>query len=177
MITFVFCKRKNMVTIISGTNRIGSKTIQVANFYKQVLDEQNIPNQLLSLEKVQSIKRDESIIALENQYLKPADKFIFVMPEYNGGYPGILKLLIDISDIKHVWHHKKAMLTGVADGRAGNLRGLDQLTNVLNYLKINVFHHKIPISKINEETNELGVWQNESTPRIIREQIEGFLEF
>ena len=40
-----------------------------------------------------------------------------VMPEYNGSFPGILKLLFDTTDIKRCWWHKKAALVGVASCR------------------------------------------------------------
>lgn len=166
-----------MITIIAGTDRKGSKTLQVAQYYDQLLSELNVPHNLLSLENVKFSKRDQSLINLEQQLLIPTQRFIFVIPEYNGSYPGVLKFFIDHSDIRKVWHHKKAMITGIADGRAGNIRGLDHLTNVLNYLKINVFHNKIPISKINEEINDLGEWTNELTPSLLKQQLNDFLAF
>lgn len=166
-----------MITIISGTNRPGSKTRQIAAYYQGLLQEKGVDHQLLSLEVLDAVTRNDSVREIEEQYLKPASKFIFVVPEYNGSFPGILKLLFDITDIKHAWHHKKAMLTGIADGRAGNLRGLDHLTNVLNYLKVNVYFNKLPISKINQETDQQGNWLNTVTPLVIADQVDGFLEF
>ncbi len=166
-----------MITIISGTNRPGSKTGQIAAYYRGLLKEKGIEHQLLSLEILDGLMRNETIRELEDVFLKPADKFIFIVPEYNGSFPGILKLLFDITDIKSVWYYKKALLTGIADGRAGNLRGLDHLTNVLNYLKVNVYFNKLPISRINQETDEQGNWLNAVTPMVIAEQVGGFLDF
>ncbi|OJU76556.1 MAG: hypothetical protein BGO09_15475 [Bacteroidetes bacterium 47-18] len=166
-----------MITIISGTNRPGSKTRQIAAHYQGILNEKGIAHQLLSLEMLDAVIRNDTVRELEDVFLKPADKFIFIIPEYNGSFPGVLKLLFDITDIKSAWHYKKALLTGIADGRAGNLRGLDHLTNVLNYLKVNVYFNKLPISRINQETDEQGNWLNTVTPVVIADQVEGFLDF
>lgn len=166
-----------MITIISGTNRIGSKSKQVAQYYQTVLQELNVPHQLLSLENLDICTRNDTLKNIEQEILIPSNKFIFIIPEYNGSYPGILKVLMDNSDISKVWYYKKALLTGIADGRAGNLRGLDHLTNVLNYLKINVYFQKLPISRIQTEMDPEGNWLNEFTPQLIRDQISGFLDF
>ena len=98
------------------------------------------------------------------------------MPEYNGSFPGILKLLIDISDVRQCWNFKKIMLVGVANGRAGNLRGLDMMTNMCHYMKMNVYHDKLPISSV---TNELenDLFKSENTINTIKNQIEGFIAF
>lgn len=177
MCNFDYSQQAKMITIISGTNRPDSKTIQVAQQYYSYLQAAGHKVQLMSLTELDSLSRNERFEKIEAEKLIPADKFIFVLPEYNGSYPGVLKLLFDISDIKKAWYFKKAMLTGVADGRAGNLRGLDHLTNVLNYLKVNVFYFKIPISRINNELSESGEWKNADTFKNIKEQVDAFLEF
>ena len=72
----------------------------------------------------------------------------FVIPEYNGSFPGIFKAFIDASDIRSSFHGKKVCLIGVSDGRAGNLRGMDHLTNICGHMKMNVLNLKIPISSV-----------------------------
>ncbi len=166
-----------MITIISGTNRDNSRTKQVANYYYACLKEKSADTHLLSLEELHTLKRNEAIIQLENTLLIPTEKFIFIMPEYNGSFPGVLKILLDITDIRKCWWHKKALLTGLADGRGGNLRGIEHMTNILHYLKMNVYYNKMPISKINEEINQGGQFLNEGTRSGIEQQIEGFLAY
>jgi NAD(P)H-dependent FMN reductase len=99
------------------------------------------------------------------------------MPEYNGSFPGILKLMMDNSDVRKAWWHKKIMMVGVADGRAGNLRGLDHMTNILHYLKAHVLFNKLPISRINEEISDAGEVLKPVTHRVIQQQIDEFLNF
>lgn len=168
---------QGMITIISGTNRSDSMTLRLASHYHKLLSEKNSNVQLISLENIPVWERGPELLQLEKDYLIPAEKFVFIMPEYNGSIPGILKLMMDNSDIKKCWWYKKAMLTGVADGRAGNLRGLDHLTNILNYMKMNVFYNKIPLSRINEEISSEGEILKPATAKAIEQQVNDFLQF
>lgn len=165
-----------MYTIISATNRIGSNTLKVSKQYQQFFKEQGIDAKLLSLEDFKSFHRDENFNALETEYLAPASKFIFIMPEYNGSFPGVFKLMMDISDLSVCWNFKKVMLVGVANGRAGNLRGIDIMTNMCNYMKMHVFFNKLPISSVSSEL-ENDVFVNEQTIQTIKSQIEGFIKY
>lgn len=166
-----------MITVISGTNRRDSMTMRVATLYYNLLKEKHDKVQLLSLEGLKVWERGEELLKTESEVLIPAQKFVFVMPEYNGSFPGILKTMIDNSDIKKCWWHKKAMMVGVADGRAGNLRGMEHMTNILHYLKMNVLYNKIPLSRINEEISQEGQILKPATQQVIQEQIEEFLVF
>ncbi|MBK7761807.1 MAG: NAD(P)H-dependent oxidoreductase [Bacteroidetes bacterium] len=165
-----------MYTIISATNRVGSGTLKVAKAYQQFFKEEGIDVKLLSLEEFHSFDRDEDFSKLEAKYLIPAEKFVFIMPEYNGSFPGIFKLMMDISNIKLCWYHKKVMLVGVADGRAGNLRGIDNMTNMCHYMKMNVYHEKYPISSIGKEMTN-GEFIHAKTIETIKSQIRGFINF
>jgi len=166
-----------MITVISGTNREDSMTLKVANLYYQLLSAKTDNVKLLDLRGKQVWERGDEMKAIENEYLVPAEKFVLVMPEYNGSFPGILKLMMDNSDIRKVWWHKKAMLVGVADGRAGNLRGLDHMTNILHYMRMHILYNKIPISRINEEVDMQGGFIRPETAKAVEQQIEEFLNF
>ena len=165
-----------MYTIISGTNRIGSHTEKVAKEYKRILAEKNIDAPIITLLNLNVLHRNSEIIKIEDEILIPTDKFIFIVPEYNGSYPGVLKALIDSSDIRKVWQFKKALLTGVATGRAGNLRGMDHLSDTLHYMKMNVHYNKLPISVIDKVMDGTGQL-NMETLRVINLQIDEFIKF
>lgn len=165
-----------MYTIISGTNRVGSHTEKVAKEYHRILKEKNIDAGIFSLKNLDVLHRSPEILKIEAEILIPTKKFIFIIPEYNGSYPGVLKTLIDNSDIKNVWQFKKALLTGVATGRAGNLRGMDHLADTLHYLKMNVHYNKLPISVIDKVMDENG-HLNKETLRVINDQISDFIDF
>jgi chromate reductase len=165
-----------MYTIIAATNRVGSNTLKVAKEYQRLFAAQQIETQLFSLEEMTSLHADEKFIQLQNTYLVPTTKFIFIMPEYNGSFPGIFKLMMDLSDLGLCFNYKKVMLVGVANGRAGNLRGIDTMTNMCHYMKMNVFYHKLPISNVSNELKE-NQFYSEATLKTIRAQIEGFIAF
>jgi len=165
-----------MYTIISGTNRIGSHTEKVAKEYETILKTKNINATLFSLEGMDVLHRSPEYIKVETEILIPTKKFIFIIPEYNGSYPGVLKAMIDNSDIKKTWNYKKALLTGVATGRAGNLRGMDHLSDTLHYMKMNVFYNKLPISVVDKVMDNQGHLNN-VTLKAIYNQLDEFIEF
>jgi len=155
---------------------VGSHTEKVAREYREILKTKNIKANFFSLKGLDVLHRNEAIKKVETEILIPTQKFIFIIPEYNGSYPGVLKALIDNSDIKTVWNFKKALLTGVATGRAGNLRGMDHLSDTLHYMKMNVYYDKLPISVVNKVMDEQG-HLNDETLLAVNRQLDGFIEF
>jgi len=165
-----------MYTIISGTNRSNSHTEKVASIYQTILKQNGIEAEIFSLKDIDVLKRNEHFSQIEKGFLIPADKFILIIPEYNGTFPGVLKAMIDISDVKKVWWGKKALLTGVSTGRAGNLRGMDQITGSLNHMKVIVHHNKLPLSSIDKIMDANGQL-NADTLHAIEDQINEFINF
>ena len=158
-----------MTTIISGTNRPGSRTAKVANYlYEylnslgtdvQLLDLAELPCSYFSTDMYSADKQHPELRKLQEQYINAADSFIFVAPEYNGSYPGILKLFIDgISIYRYAdnFKGKWSALVGVATGRAGNLRGIDQLAASLLHMGGHIVPGAIPLSKVDQMMNEQG---------------------
>jgi chromate reductase len=175
-----------MITVICGTNRPNSFSEKIATYYCKRLAFKNIDYQYFSLESIpQNLfinemyegNHNESMKGIERQFLIPANKFVFIFPEYNGSFPGVLKAFIDASDLVNCWHHKKACLIGVAAGRAGNLKGMDHFTSILNYIKINVLHMKIPISSVGNVVGMNGTILDTEIAALIDEQIELFNAF
>lgn len=165
-----------MITIISGTNR-DNNTKKVALEYQRLLKEKNIESVLLALDEKDVSIRNDSFMKMEEAFLKPASKFIIIMPEYNGSYPGILKLMIDNTDVAKVWWHKKVLLTGVSTGRAGNLRGMDHLTGVLLHLKMIVHPNRLPISVVDKLLDRENQFSNAATVNAVQTQLEEFIHF
>lgn len=170
------------ITIICGTNRRNSYTEKVGNYYKNLLIEKGADVNVLSLKELENVisladyfnKDNSKLQALIADFITPSQAFLFVVPEYNGSYPGIMKLFLDTVHPSH-WENKFACITGVAGGRAGNLRGMEHLTGVLNYLKMHVYHNKLPISQIDRIFAE-ATPNNEETKTVINRQIDGFLK-
>jgi chromate reductase, NAD(P)H dehydrogenase (quinone) len=166
-----------MYTIISGTNRHNSHTEIIAKEYQRLLKEKRIDAAVFFLKDMNVLERNEAFTKLERQYLIPATKFVFIVPEYHGSYPGVVKLMMDITDSKTVWWGKKALLTGVSTGRAGNLRGMEHITGVLNHMKVVVHPNKLPISVVDTILDENGSIVNAATLLAINQQLDEFINF
>jgi len=164
-------------TIISGTNRAGSNTLKVAKQYQEILGQKGIAADLISLEGIDLNGKDEKWVKIEKDVMIPTDKFIIILPEYNGSFPGALKTVIDMSDHRKVWPGKKALLTGISTGRAGNLRGMDHLTGSLNYLHVHVHPNKLPISTVDKLLNDSNRITDAQTVKAIEDQVEQFIDF
>lgn len=165
-----------MIKVISGTNRRQNLTKIVSKEYVRFLKEMGEEASMLSLDEVNVSERDASFEMMEKE-LEPVEKFIIVMPEYHGSYPGILKLMIDNTDVSRVWHHKKVLLVGVATGRAGNLRGMEHLTGSLLHMKMLVHPNRLPISKVHELLDENGKFTDLPTIEVISRQLKEFIKF
>lgn len=163
-----------MITVISCTNRPNSNTLKVAKQYAQLIEKQGVNYKLLSLEKLPHTiafdevlnKRSEIFQQIIDEYIMPAQKFVFIAPEYNGSFPGILKIFLDAihPDINR---GKKAAFVGVSSGRAGNLRGMEHLTGILNYLGLHVHPNKLPVSSVLTLLDAEGKIKDELTRKVL----------
>ncbi len=166
-----------MITIISGTNRHDSNTKKIALEYQRILEQKGIPVNFFSLEGVDVMHNDAAFQKIETEVIIPTSSFIFIVPEYNGSFPGVLKMLFDTGASHGIWFHKRALLTGVATGRAGNLRGMDHLADILNYVKITVHPNRLPISGVDKLLSADGRLEDEPTRNAIKQQLDEFIKW
>jgi chromate reductase len=172
------------IVIVSATNRPDSNTLKVSHIYEEIVKNKAVETDLLDFRTLPPTlafsetfgQRSAEYAQLINRFVSTQNKFIFVIPEYNGSFPGILKTFLD-SVPPREWAGKKVCMVGVADGRAGNLRGTEHLTGVLHYLKMHVYHHKLPFSLVNKLLAENGGFNNEEQLKVCTAQVEGFLSF
>jgi len=172
-----------MILILSASNREGNLTTLFAQQCKALLDEKGVENRLFSLSQLpeelvlQSVYQyDTSVFNKWSQELIQAcEKILFIVPEYNGSMPGILKLFIDGVSPKD-FHGKKSVLIGVSAGRAGNLRGMDHLTDILHYLQVEVHPQKLPISKLYDLLEE-GKIVDEETLALLEKQVQILIDY
>jgi NAD(P)H-dependent FMN reductase len=179
-----------MITVISGTNRRKSESLlfarQIANFLEANTDEtvkllplESIPHDWFHADMYEKDQQSQSLRDLQDEYILAADKFLFVVPEYNGSIPGALKLFLDACSIREYqtnFKNKKAALIGVATGRAGNLRGIDHLTAILHHMGTHIMPAYLPISRIGTLTEE-GNILDEATLKMMEQFAINFLAF
>ncbi|MEM0994563.1 MAG: NAD(P)H-dependent oxidoreductase [Bacteroidota bacterium] len=178
-----------MITVISGTNNKNNKTQIFAHYaYEYLKTKADVQVKYLALDQIEHDyffpamykSQASSLAKLQDEYILPAQKFVIVSPEYNGGVSGALKLFLDACSVREysaTFKGKKAALIGVASGRAGNLRGMGQLSQILNHVGTIVFPNQLPISSIGKLLNEENEITSTATTTALQKQLDGFLDF
>ena len=172
-----------MITIISGTNRSNSNSLKVSVLCNNIVKAAGAESQIFSLEDLNkdflfAEMYQEKSSEFKNQvaqYIHEADKIIFVVPEYHGSYPGVLKVFLDAISAEDIMD-KKTMLVGVASGHAGGIRPLGHLTEVLHHLRAEVFSRKPKLSYIDKLIASDGSLDEKTMQNLIK-QVHLFLNF
>lgn len=174
-----------MITIISGTIRPNNKTSLVANYYLDLLKSKGEQVELLDLRDLPSDfvfnndtmgEKNPEFTNFVEKYIRPASKFIILSPEYNGSFPGALKAFFD-GVSPDDFREKKVALVGVAAGRSGNARGMDQLTTIFNYTNNPVLPYKVTIPAIYMVLDENGNMIDEKMKETIDKQLSHLANF
>lgn len=87
--------------------------------------------------------------------LAVADAFIIITPEYNHGYPAILKHAID--SVYGEWIGKPGAIVSYGAASAG-LRASEQIRQVLAELRTHIIRNGIAISGASQKIKEDGTW-------------------
>ena len=174
-----------MITIISGTNRKNSVSKQVALQYQEILNDHGIDSTIVDLEKLPA---DFIATALyENQgtnldfnpvreHMKEAQKYVFIVPEYNGSFPGILKTFLDALEFPGTLKGKKCAIVGLSSGIQGGVMAMSHLTDIFNYLGMHVLALKPKLIRINGKM-ENGKINDESYLKRLRDQAQAIIDF
>lgn len=173
-----------MITIIAGTNRRDSYSLKVANYYQRQLDRKGYGSEVISLESLPDNFIVSDLYGARSEAFQPiqdrisaSTKFIFIIPEYNGSFPGVLKTFIDACLFPDSFVGKKTALVGISSGKYGNIRGVEHFTGVCHYLNLHTLPLRIHIPYIKQELNEELDFFKEDTLRFTDQQITEFIAF
>ena len=122
--------------VILGTSRQGRASEYAAHFIFDHVSKRNdirtdfidIRNIRLSIDDAGEAIKDSKFSATVNE----ADALIFVVPEYNHSFPGLLKHVLDTNLKEYI--HKAAGVCGVSAGPFGGARMIQSLLPVLREL-------------------------------------------
>lgn len=84
--------------------------------------------------------------------IEAADGFIIVSPEYNHGYPGSLKMMLDLN--LKAYQHKPVALCGVSSGVFGGARAIEVLNEVVRKLRLVSIADDVNFSQIQDEVKD-----------------------
>lgn len=173
--------------IISGTDRPNSNAMSVSKYVQRRYRKKNkdaINAQIMDLkefpvEKVSGGKYGKDIPVVDN-FVAPlleADGLVIVCPEYNGGFPGILKLFIDYLPFPESMDKKPVALIGESDGAFGAMRAVEQLQQILNYRNAHLFPERVFIPRVNQNFDEEQGILDEFQQELLDSQIATFPSF
>jgi NAD(P)H-dependent FMN reductase len=102
-------------------------------------------------------------------------KMVFIVPEYNGSFPGVLKTFIDGLQFPGTFKNKKCALVGLSSGVQGGGLALSHLTDIFNYCGTHVLALKPKLSRIEENLTENSL--SKLYHELLEEQAQMFIEF
>jgi NAD(P)H-dependent FMN reductase len=89
-----------------------------------------------------------------------ADALVLVAPEYNRGYPGILKHVLDTN--LHEYIHKAVGVVGVSSGIFGGSRVIENLLPVLRELGLVTIFWDVNVNNVTKRFDEQGALVDDS---------------
>src|SRR3954447_3079807 len=136
MISRMNANRPIYIPVVLGTPRQGRYSEYVARFVlERIKQRRDLETELIDIREV-PLASDDAGEALKDPRFSAAvlraDAFVLVVPEYNHGYPGLLKHLLDTNLKEYV--HKAVGICGVSAGGFGGTRVIENLLPVLREL-------------------------------------------
>ena len=128
--------RPLFIPVILGTVRKGRASENIAKFvFEQVKQREGVETELIDIRELNFPATDAGEQIKDQRFSEAcarADGLILVAPEYNHGYPGMLKHALD-SNLKE-YIHKAVGICGVSAGGFGATRMIENLLPVLREL-------------------------------------------
>ena len=128
--------RPLFIPVVLGTARQGRMSEHVARFvFGELSQRAGVESELVDLRELNFSASDEGAAAGDPRFtdsVARADALVLVVPEYNHGYPGLLKHALDTNLKEYV--HKAVGVCGVSAGPFGGTRVIENLLPVLREL-------------------------------------------
>lgn len=152
--------RPLFIPVILGTTRQGRQSEYVAQFIvEQINQRDDVETELIDIRTI-AIATDDAGEAIKDpqfgEKIERADGLIIVAPEYNHGYPGLLKHILDTCLKEYI--HKAVGLCGVSAGPFGGTRVIQNLLPVMRELGLVTIFYDLNFSNVQalfDETRNL----------------------
>jgi NAD(P)H-dependent FMN reductase len=157
-------ERPLFIPIILGTARRGRQSENVARFvFEQTKKRADIETELIDVCKL-PMKLDDAGEQMKDPKfsatIERCDGLIIVTPEYNHGYPGLLKHALDMNLEEYI--HKAVGICGVSAGPFGGARVIEGLLPVMRELGLVTIFWDVNFGNVQKLFDEQGKLLDES---------------
>ncbi len=172
-----------MKYVISGTDRKGSRTLQVAKFIQGLYRIAGEEVELVDLSQLPTAELTHGVYGGElpgkwkeiTSKMLSAEGLHFVVPEYNGSMPGSLKFFIDQWKYPDAFEHRPICFVGLG-GIFGGLRPVEHLQQVFAYRNAFIFPERVFILAISKSLED-GQIKDPVVVDLMKKQVSGFQKF
>ncbi|TML46872.1 MAG: NAD(P)H-dependent oxidoreductase [Actinobacteria bacterium] len=161
--------RPLFVPVILGTPRRGRMSEHAAKLlHAETAKRQGVETELVDVASLPIPVDDAGETAKDpafSEAMNRADALVIVAPEYNHGYPGLLKHVLDTNLEEYI--HKAAGIVGVSAGVFGGARVIQNLIPVLRELGLVSIFWDVNFTTVQTRFDDSGKLLDESfLPRI-----------
>ena len=150
--------RPLFIPVVLGTVRQGRMSEHVARFvHGELRKRAGVETELLDVRDLKITMSDEGGAARDERFAglaARADAFVLVVPEYNHGYPGLLKHALDTNLKEYI--HKAVGVCGVSAGPFGGTRVIENLLPVLRELGLVTIFWDVNFSSVQKAFDAEG---------------------
>jgi NAD(P)H-dependent FMN reductase len=151
-------ERRLFIPIILGTARRGRQSENVAHFiFEQTKKRVGIETELIDVCEL-PMKLDDAGEQMKDPKfaatVERCDGLIIVTPEYNHGYPGLLKHALDMNLKEYI--HKAVGICGVSAGSFGGARVIEALLPVMRELGLVTIFWDVNFGNVEKLFDEQG---------------------
>lgn len=165
---------KPNILVVLGSTRDGRMGVHVGNWLREkLLNRNDLEMTYVDLRELRLPMFGEEQAAIIGDWvgmIEKADGYIFITPEYNHGYPGVLKNAMDYALPQ--WAYKPAGFVSYSAGPFGGVRAVEQLRAVTAEMKIYGLRDGLHIPFVGKVFGEDGKLLDES----LNTRVENFLK-
>jgi NAD(P)H-dependent FMN reductase len=166
-------QRPLFIPVILGTTRRGRMSAAAANLMvSEIAKRPGVTTELIDIGTVPMPVNDAGEAIKDSGFagrMAAADGLVIVAPEYNHGYPGLLKHVLDSCLKEYI--HKAVGIVGVSAGGFGGTRVIENLLPVMRELGLVTIFWDVNFSNVRNAFDESGQLRD---PALLR-RIDKFL--
>jgi len=153
-------KGKMFIPILLGTNRKGRESETVARWlYEKISEREDVETKFFDVRDF-DLPQDDYGTAIGKDFpewrdaIVKADGLVVVTPEYNHGYPGVLKSVLDLLLKEYI--HKAVGLVGVSASPCGGTRVIEACVPMVRELGLAVTFSDLNFPQVQNKFDESG---------------------